>query len=258
MAFAHPTPELPLIGFALFGSPVDEQAMVEALEIDFDGVSSETVPGEAGATFVAQVDAEGVRVMIAPRVTPASDEVVRDAHPLLWQTTDPLKTHRAHVVISAFPTTPTPSRSDAVMAAMLFTAVAATLLELPDAIAVHYGSGGVTFPADMYLEGVDEALESESLPYGLWTSTWIDQHSDGTVSGRTRGLDTFGHADLVVEQAKQSPQTVFALLSSVAEEVIVNGAALNPGDTLKLDDDVLAVRDVPSAIHSREVLAIQF
>lgn len=199
--------------------------MVEALEIDFDGVSSETVPGEAGATFVCPGRRRG---------RPGDDRAACSAGvrrggarraPCCRKLTDPLKTHRAHVVISAhLRRRRTPSRSDAVMAAMLFAAVAASVLELPTPSRSTADRAG-SRPCRHVPRRGGRGPGRRKPPVRA-----VDLDLDRPAL-RRRGVEPRRGLDALAMPTwwsrRSSPQTVFALLL-VAEEVVVDGAALRP------------------------------
>lgn len=261
-SFAHPAPHSPLLAFVLFeGDPPDIDALATALREEFtDAVRVQTVAPEGKEpTPTAVVQAEGVSVLVAPVAAPVpGGEAVRACHPLWWRDRTPVEEHRSHVIITTLCSTDREDpRARALHQATLLSIVGSLVLGLEGAVGFYYAEAGVTFPPDAYLTTLQHAFEQEEPPIDLWVSVWLRPREDGTTSGYTLGLDTFGHADLVVRDSRRPPSEVYELLASVAAHLVASGARLEPGHTLGYSaEDQAPVTAVESEVHGAKALLI--
>jgi hypothetical protein len=231
--FAHPEPQGPPLGFVLCDAPIDLDALVAALSDELPGGVSrhpmETGDGPGGELLA--VDAQGVTLLLAPVASPVPDQAALNAaHPVWWPDTAPVAAHTDHLVITvARPQGAEADHEEALHEAVLFSVVATIVLEAPQAVALFYGNGGITLPAGPYCEMVTDALESGHLPVEAWVSAWLTRDAEGRFSGRTVGLDAFGHAELMVRGSEHEASDVYGLLISLAAHIAGSGDRLQPG-----------------------------
>lgn len=263
--FTHPDPQGPLLGFGLFTHGVDVDALAAALEDEIQGgVTRHTSGGgETGRPEgpMLAVDAQGVTILVAPVGVPVPDDQALSAcHPLWWPDTSEVASHTSHVVLTAYREPgSTVDRERALHEAVMFSVVATIVLEQPGAVGLFYGSAGVTIPEAAYRDLVINSLDEGRLPVEGWVSAWLLQGEDDSITGYTLGLDTFGHADLLVEDSRREASEVYALLMSLATHVVTTGEHLLPGMTIGLGpDEQHSVTARESDAHNGLVLQIAY
>lgn len=261
--FAHPAPQSPVLGFGLFsGPPPGVHVLADAINDEFEiGVSVRWSEGSDGrpAHDTVVVETDDAVILVAPVAAPVPNgEAVRACHPLWWDDITPVEQHSSHVIVTALPRDGRAvDRAQVILQASLFAVVASILMELPDAVALYYGSGGITYPAGRYSGLVVDALEGGESPVDVWTSVWLVRNPDRTVTGYTVGLDTFGHADLTVQGSTLQPAEVFERLTSLAAYVITTGAVLEPGSTIGYGaDEQLPLEVSGSDLHPNGALRV--
>ena len=233
MAFTHPSPQGPPLGFVLADAPIDIDALFAALSDELPGGVSrhpiQTGDGAPAGEMLA-VDAQGVTLLLAPVASPVPAEAaLHAAHPVWWPETSAVRDHTHHVVITvARPQGAEIDHDAALHEAVMFSVIATIVLEQPQAVGLFYGSGGITLPAGPYRQMVTDALEAGRLPVEAWVTAWLTKHED-RFSGRTVGLDAFGHAELSVEDSAHEASEVYGLLISLAAHLISTGDRLQPG-----------------------------
>lgn len=265
MAFTHPDPQLPVLGFGLSSSAhLDVEALAAALlENSEVGVRVVDLPAREGrpAARTVAVETDDVVVLVTPVDAPVpAAEAVRACHPLWWTDPTPVAQHASHTIITALPQRGrSVDRPLVVLIASIFSVVASVLMEQPDAVALYFGSGGITYPARRYAGQVIESLEAGAAPVDLWTSVWLQPQPDGTVSGHTIGLDTFGHADLLVERSTHTLAEVYERLAMLAAYVITTAESLQPGVPLAFSPtERLEVEPVASDAHPLGALRVRY
>ena len=243
MAFTHPAPAGPLLGFALFSQPVDLRVLTAALENELPGgiARHTTGGGDTGRpeSPLLAVDAQGVTILVAPLDVPVPDGAALAAcHPLWWTDPSPVETHTNHVVVTAYREPGEVVDHDrALHEAVMLSMIATIVLGLPGAVGLLYGAAGITFPAEPYCQLVSESLDQGRLPVEAWVSVWLVADDDDRPAAYTVGLEAFGHADLVIEKSEREPPEIFALLMSLAAHMVTSGDRLLPGATVGPTED---------------------
>lgn len=263
MAFVHPSIRTPQSGFVLFsqGAPAASE-IADALRPEFGDaveVRNLSVPGKGEiATVVVAVDA--ATALLGTNDAPLDTEpTLRACHPVWWQgETAPVENHRSHVVLTVLHPGDKPApRAQAIQESTVFSVVATQLARIDGAVAVLSSNTSTCFPADAYARAFTTAVEAREVPADLWTSVWVLPEADGSHSAYTLGLDTFGHADLVVEHSRRSPAELYGFVSDVARYVLTSGAVFEPGQTVgPTASEQRPLRARHSSIHGREVLEI--
>lgn len=263
MVFHHPAPTAGGASFVLLADDPDvdrladalrsELADVEVLDTDAEGAPLEAplLTGRLGMDTV----------LVAPVASPVPDgEALAACHPVWWEDPTPVAGHRAQaiVVVRSEEDPDEDPRAHALRHAMATSVAVAALLATDDAVGVYVGPAGATFPPAEYRDHLAAARTGQQLPVDLWVTTWLEPHEDGTVSGWTHGLTSFGHADVVVEDSRRAPSDVYVLLTSLAAHVVTTGDRLEPGHSLDWDDGVHPVEAAPDSSDAHPLLAIAF
>lgn len=259
MTFHHPAPTLGGACFVLFAGDPEAGKLAEALRASLTDV--EVVDAVAGGEPLVTGQLGLDTVLVAPVPNPVPDgEALATCHPLWWEDPTPVAGHRSHaiVVVRSDDDPAEDPRAHALRQAMATSVAVAALLAAPDAVGVYAGAAGATFPAHEYAEQLAAARADERLPVELWVTTWLEAHEDGTVSGWTHGLASFGHADVVVEDSTREPSDVYNLLASLAAHVVATGDRLEPGQTLGWDDGVHTVSVSADSTEAHPLLTIDF
>ncbi len=262
-AFEHPPVASPVSGYVLVSGPAPAASDVaRTLRAEFGAAVHEQtidVPGK-GRFDAVVVTVDAVTALVTP-VDAALDagQVARVCHPVWWPDGSAVaEAHTAHVVITVMhPGAKPEPRTQALQGATMFSVIATRLVERPESVAVLAASAGIAFPADEYTHIFERAVAAEQVPMVLWTSVWVVPEDDGTHSAYTLGLDTFGHADLLVEHSPRRPSELFTLLADATSYIVVRGVQFDPGQTVgPSESDQLPLRAASSAFHGRTVLEI--
>lgn len=260
--FRHPDAVTPVSGAVLFGRAPAASAVADALRGEFGaGVTPQRLdlPGQGGVDAVV-VTVDAVTALVAPVDRPtATEAVLRACHPVWWPDgAQAVADHRGHVVVTVLHPRERPEpRAQAIQESTIFAVVATQLAALPGAVAVHAASAGLTVPAGAYARAFTTAVEAREVPTDLWTSVWVVGEPDGTHSAYTLGLDTFGHADLVVDHTRRAPAQLHRFLADTVRYVLTRGATFSPGQTVGTSSfEQRPLRARHSSIHGRVVLEV--
>lgn len=261
-AFHHPDPTPGGASFVLFAGPPETDALVAALAsalTDVEVLDAAGADPGVDAVIVGRLGPD--EVLVVPVGVPVpDDEALAACHPVWWDDPSPVADHAGHamVVVRSEDDDSEDARTRALRQAMTQSVAVAALLALPDAVGVHVSAAGATFPPREYVDVLAAARSARHVPVDLWVTTWLEPHDDDSVSGYTRGLTTFGHADLVVEDSDREPSAVYNLLASLAEHVVMTGERLDPGHTIGWDDGVHPVAAADDSSGAHPLLVVEF
>lgn len=264
MGFRHPAPNPSGATFVLLSGEPDAAALADALRDDFTEVEVVTTAADGATIDSPHVSGRlGVdTVLVAPIAEPVlDDEALTACHPVWWDDPTPVAGHAAHAILVVRTDADDPEedpRAHALRQTMTASVAAAALAANPDVVGIFSRAAGATFPPQAYAEFLATARAEQELPVELWATTWLEPHDDGTVSGWTHGLETFGHADLVVEDSVHDPSAVYHLLASLAEHIVATGERLEPGHELGWADGVHQVGVPAESTDAHPLLAIDF
>lgn len=245
------------MGFALFSdAPPSVEALRAALADEIDGTVTLTQAEGVGAVLV---EAPGGRVLVTPLDEPIPAESLRPScHPLWWRNSAEVDRHRSCVAVCVEYDPGEDAPAAALQAATLASACAALVLELEGALAFFSGTAGLTLPAEIYRQIVEEDFEAGLPPVDVWTASWLTTDADRRIGGHTMGLAALGHADLMVEPRAVMASDVYHLLSGLSQYILTSGTQLLPGhDVAVSETERLVVRAVESELHEGQVLRLE-
>jgi hypothetical protein len=147
-----------------------------------------------------------------------------------------LKSHTAHMIVSV-----SGEIDPRIKTKLLGQLTAAVVETSPSAIAVHWASADVLWPAKA-LPVIVPARE-EKLPVPLCVAVKMSRDVDdrtkrpsGTISGMTRGLAAFGLMEIETRGYGGDPRALNGTLLDLASYLIEAGPVLKDGDTIGPDE----------------------
>lgn len=170
------------------------------------------------------VDGTMVAISLMPAPVPNGEAERFAAANIFWkEAVEVTRTHTAHILVSVLG-----NARDPVKAAKLFTAVAASCLEQPEALGI-YTSGTVLAP-DFYLKAAADLTEGD-LPVMDWVYVGIYRGEKGAC-GYTYGLKNFGREELEIVDSAHAPGEIYEFLYDLCIYMLKSGAYIRAGETV--------------------------
>lgn len=206
--------------------PLDAQALISAIKSDWKikadsiSISDKTIVfSTATATvMVAQLDypADPIEIKAAARLswlwTNAEAEAVR---------------HQSQVVISVIG-----SEEKSLDLHLLFSKVAAAVLENASASGVYMNSQYLLLPKGFYSGAAHNMIENQSLPVYCWI--YFGRPGDG--GGYTYGMQEFGLTDLEIVKSEHSEADVHAALYDAVYSLVKYNTKLTDGQSVVTEE----------------------
>lgn len=165
----------------------------------------------------------------------------------------PPNKHGAHAIVSLAPWPDSKPLEELMRLSWAIAAIA----KATGGLAVYWGNGCVTHPADFFIEGARESDGEITLPH-LWLGVSFAQEKSG-VSFLTFGVQQqFALPELKVWAPKGDEQDALAYTLNLASYVIDRGVPIPAGETVgRTKDERLAVRYEASPIgRSEQVMCV--
>jgi len=249
------TEATPSFAFVLYGSPptLDTHAIACAhSELNPQApalLASPAQPGdETNTATLSFVDGKGEIILgtIAAAIPTGEAEAAAEFSVSRFSEAgaQPLNKHGAHAIVSLAPWRDSKPPDELVRLSWAIAAIAKATAGL----AVYWGNGCVTHPADFFIEGARDSGGETTLPH-LWLGVSFAQEKSG-VSFLTFGMqEQFVLPDLKVWAPKGEQQDALAYTLNLASYVIDRGVSISAGETVgRSADERLIVRYEPSPV----------
>ncbi len=109
--------------------------------------------------------------------------------------------------------------------------IASVLKATPSALGVYSHNARHCVSSKLFQDFAEEFLP-DALPLTICVDIRVSQNDDGTSSGLTTGLDSFGLMDLECSNANEPVSELRERLEGVANYLLENGLIIRDGDTL--------------------------
>lgn len=244
-AFSHPDAGGTALGFVLLReASLSPQELLELLQRTF-GDKVELSPGSDGDPMATvTTDLGTVFVMTMPAPIPNREaESNAERNPYWPSYEEDLAGYGGHLVVAGMRQRAEgvePTRADALQVHLAHAEVLNALVDYPGAIGIYSGNQEIAVPAGVYRGLFTEAVdEQDAVPVHNLLNITVAYSSPGSpVLGFVRGLEPFGHADLIVRNTKRSLDEVLDLLTNTAVYLISSDAYLMPGETLGYSEEM--------------------
>lgn len=206
--------------------PLDAQALMAAIKSDWK-IKADSI-NIADKTIVFSTPL--ATVMIAQLDYPADPIEIKAAARLawLWPNADAEAVrHQSQVVISVIGSDEKPLELH-----LLFSKVAAAVLESASASGVYMNSQYLLLPKGFYSAAAHNMLDNQSLPVYCWV--YFGRPGDG--GGYTYGLQEFGLTDLEIVKSERPEADVHAVLYDAVYALIKYNTKLTDGQSLVTEE----------------------
>lgn len=245
----HPTAPEFLSVTALYTAPIDVEAALGRLESvwsekdlnpQWSEVPSDPNNPTAPTGRILHFMLDGIQVMLTPVnnvLTPEKGELPRHRFyvAMTFYVTDANQVPESDDDIPQLDALAMHRRHRMVAAHVVMTEVADSLMrDEAAAVGIFRSELGVVLPAEMFTR-IAKMLTMGRAPVPLWINTRV--HQPQLTYGRTLGLPNFGHLDLEVRDSTRDGDTVYNMLSDLANYVITGNAYLLPTQTIEYQDE---------------------
>lgn len=232
----HPSAPDALSAIALFTAPINCEEVLERVE--FHGKPLKVNVEEHEGRHIFSAEAEEFTLLLTPVSGTAPIEGTLPPHNFYVVVTIISPLGRARVDLPANLPDDVTAQLRATMRDMhnLYTPLMCSLMAEDAAVGVARPELKAVFPAHVVLS----YGTNEDMSFMLWIRVAVNR---GDVrSGRTYGLNLFGHLDLLIAESTRPAEDIYDILANTAGYIITNDAVLMPGQTLgKTEDQQIAI-----------------
>lgn len=141
-----------------------------------------------------------------------------------------VKGHKSHAIVTVMG-----PAGDMVACHVLLTRAVAALAKW--AAAVYWGEASMLIEPRQFVETAQEHLNAGEFPLTLWVSLQQMPAKKGCASVTTYGMDSLGHRELEVVDAKMALPDLMDFVGGVAGYLLQNGPVLKHGETIGFSED---------------------
>jgi len=204
-------------------TPIDQDAVLEAIRKHYPSVRVTTEPGEEGGVAAFNFGETRVMTMLMPVKIPTNEVSECRAISRFWRDEDGDTTHEAHIVLAGLGGATAMERARAL-------AMVATGISLSRATAGWYvGSASHVLHPEL-------AVEMEEGPGSLlglliWVNVVATAEGPERCSLSTLGMEAFGHREFEIVDTAADPGEWYTRLLDLANYVLEAGPVLKHGQT---------------------------
>lgn len=207
-------------------TPLDAQALISAVKSDWK-IKADSI-NIADKTIVFSTPT--ATVMVAQLDYPADPIEIKAAARLAWlwpNAEAEAVRHQSQVVVSVIGT-----EDKALELHLLFSKVAAAVLENTSASGVYMNSQYLLLPKGFYSAAAHNMIDNQSLPVYCWI--YFGRPGDG--GGYTYGMQEFGLTDLEIVKSERPEADVHAVLYDAVYSLIKYNTKLTDGQTMVTEE----------------------
>jgi hypothetical protein len=150
---------------------------------------------------------------------------------ILWPDAEKeLKAHKNHVIVTV-----SGELNPIALSTRLTQATAALMATSNHSTGVFWYNSRAVIRKDIFIDFAKDILPLGP-PLQLWIDTRVGKTENNLTSGFTSGMEALGHMEIEAENAPESVSDLRDRLTNLADYLIENGAVINDGDTIGVDE----------------------